>query len=205
MAKPLILMFKGQELPFNLEKVDRSRLYGSILTKAFDDQNRPCELASLAGDGCTILARSGTAIAYLTTAGQWRSKSELKAVDHEGRELQPVPSSFNAPIVLDQTATVDVYLSHNIRSVYSVTTDTVPDALEADLNAGTIYTFPFCYRAGIEADTAFLLAGASGGFFMTLGRPAEISFIGHEQAGAVAPEDEPLEDEDDETMDFSMM
>lgn len=205
MAKPLVLDYQGTELPVALERVDRSRLYGYVDVKALDEQGRPCELCTLAGDGHTIVARGGTAVAYLSPDGLWRAKADLKAVDMHGQEITPVASSFNAPVPLATTATVDEYLSHNIRSVYLLSCEQGLGALAEELGRGTIYTFPFSYRGGLEADTAFLLAGAGGGIFLALGRPTDIQFVGLEQAGAVAAEEEGAEEEEEESMDFGMM
>lgn len=77
MAQPLVLRYGGKELPFQLRKVDRSSLYGFVDIETHDDQGRPCKLATLAGDGRTIVDSGGTALAYLSPNGLWREKSEL--------------------------------------------------------------------------------------------------------------------------------
>ena len=202
MAKPLVFTFEGAEVSVEIDKVDRARLYGYVDTEALDDGGRACALATLAGDGHTVVGSGGTAIAYLSPAGQWRERTALTPVGPDGAVLVAVPSSFGAPITLDTTASVDDYLAHNVRAIYALA---LPEGgLRAKLAAGTLYTFAFSYRGGLEADTAFLLANAEGHPFMALGKPTTFTFIGLQEL--VVP-DEPVAsgDEDDDELDFGMM
>jgi hypothetical protein len=205
MAKPLILAFQRNEVSLNLEKIDRSKLYGFVRVQAVDEDGRPCELAVLAGDGHTIIAKGGIATAYISPDGLWRNRADLKPVDPEGQEVVPVRSSFSAPVPVEKEATIDEYLAHSIRSVYLMTGDLEETELGKALRDGRIFTFPFSYRGGLEADTAFLLADESGNVFMALGRPTAIQFVGLDQATGLAPEEEASEDDTDDGMDFSMM
>ena len=66
-----------------------------------------------------------------------------------------------------------------------------------------IYTFPFSYRGGAEASTAFLLTNGATPYIF-VGQEAQFDFIGLEEQGVLdEPEDE-ISIEDDE-LDFSMM
>ena len=203
MSKPLLVQYKGSPVPLNLEKVDRSRLYGYVDTEVFDDQGRRCEVATLNGDGHTVVGRGGTALAQLSPAGLWRGKAELKPIDPRGNVVTPVKSSFDAPIVLEQQATIDDYLAHNIHLVYRLSTEGDASPLGDELRNGTIYTFPFSYRGGLEASAGFLLAGADGNLFLAVGSAPSFQFIGLKQPAAIA-EDEPAAEEE-EAMDFGMM
>ena len=66
MAKPLIFRHGKSELSFQLDKLDRDKLYGYIDTEAHDSQNRVCQLAILGGDGKTLVGRGGSALQYLS-------------------------------------------------------------------------------------------------------------------------------------------
>ena len=202
MAKPLILQWGDVDLPFTLTKIDRSKLYGFKEVEVLDEQNRVCELATLASDGCTVVGRGGTALGTLDADGQWREKSELKPVDPEGRELLPVPSSYSAPIKLFETVTPDEFLNHNIRLVYQLETEGEIGTLLDELKRDTIFAFPYSYRGGLEADAAFLLMGADGNVFLTIGSPTKVEFIGLQQAATV--DDQDGMDETD-LMDFDMI
>src|SRR5882757_8757636 len=120
MAKPLVLRFGSDEIPFDLSKVDRAGLYGFIETEAQDAKGRKCFSATLADDGQTLVGSGGSAFASLAPDGSWLEKSSLKAIDAQGNPIVPVPSSYSAPVPVTKTATIDEYLSHNIRAVYQI-------------------------------------------------------------------------------------
>ena len=204
MAKPLVLTFAGADLMLDLEKVDRSKLYGYREVEAIDEKGRKCDLATLADDGRTVIGRGGTAHAMLSPEGAWMEKSALKPVNPEGKPITPVASSYSAPVPLGTKASIDEYLSHNIRSVYVVRPQGDATALGKELQAGTIYTFPYSFRGGLEADVAFLLAGKDGNVFLAVGNPTKIRFVGLEQAAALT-EETVGEEEEEESLDFGMM
>lgn len=202
MAKPLVFQLAGTEIPLHMEKIDRSKLYGYVDIETLDEEDRPCELATLAGDGQTLIGKGGTAIGYLSPDGTWSDKASLKPVNVEGNEIQPVGSSFNAPVRLEQTATVDEYLSHNIRATYMLAGEGV-DAIRARLQDGTIFKFDFSFRGGLQADAAFLVLSADEQVFLCLGSPTSFEFVGLQQVAPVVSDEETEEEEDD--MDFGMM
>jgi hypothetical protein len=180
MAKALVLQFENSSaIALELTKVDRSDLYGYVETETLDAKGRKCFSATLADDGQTLVGPGGSAFACLSPDGTWLEKGTLKAVD------------------------VDEYLSHNIRSVYQLSSQAAELApLLEKLAAGVIFTFPYSYRGGLEPDTAFLLAGADGTPFLALGAPTRLDFIGFDQPAAAEEETSP-EGEDD--LDFGMM
>ena len=203
MAKPLVFQFGDQELAFALNKVDRSKLYGYKEVEALDDHGRPCQLATIAEDGCTVVASGGTGMGQLSADGLWCEKSQLKPIDLSGNEIPPVASSYSAPIKLFDTVSIDEYLSHNIRSVYQLETETKPDDLLRELQRGTIFAFPYSFRGGLEADAGFLLLNEEENLFLAVGSPTKVDFIGFQQT-AVATDEEEGDDETD-LMDFDMI
>ena len=102
MPKPIRFSHAGKQLAFQMHKVDRSKLYGYKELLVTDDTEQVCELATLADDGKTLVGKGGTGIAQLTADGKWTDKTKLKPVDLEGNEITPVPSSFAAPIELEE-------------------------------------------------------------------------------------------------------
>ncbi len=107
MAKPIVFQWGDTDLSFSLAKIDRSKLYGYKEVKVLDEDGNRCELATLADDGRTVVARGGTGLVYVDADGCWSDKAKLKPIDVEGNEIQPVASSFSAPIKLFETASVD--------------------------------------------------------------------------------------------------
>lgn len=204
MAKPLVLRLAGTEIPLALTKVDRSDLYGYVETEALDTKGRKCISATLADDGQTLVGPGGSAFACLSPEGAWLDKGALKAVDAEGKPIVPVASSYSAPVEVTQTATVDDFLTYNIRSVYQVGAVEGGELgpLMARLKGGDILMFPYSYRGGLEPDTAFLLLAADGTPFLCIGNATRLDFVSFDQPAAV---EEEAPGEESEEIDFSMM
>ncbi len=205
MAKPIVFEFEGAEVSFEMNKVDRTKLYGFKTQEVLDESGQPCLLTTLADDGKTLIGKGGTGIGYVDADGNWRDKSELKPVDLEGNEITPVKSSFAAPISLDQEATVDEYLDHNIRLIYQLQSDQVPEKLRQRLDEGGIFRFPYSYRGGLEPDAGFLLNNFTGETFFLVGDATSLEFKGLQTTGAVVAADEDEAEDTDDLMDFGMI
>ncbi len=204
MAKPLVFQLGESEFSFAMNKIDRSKLYGFKEVEALDESDQKCDLATLAGDGCTLIGRGGTGLGWLDADGSWCEKSQLTPIDKDGSEIVPVPSSFSASIKLFDTATVEEYLEHNIRLVYSMDALGESDELMSELNRGTIFRFPYSYRGGLEADTAFLLTNEGGEVMMSVGTPTQVEFIGM-AAPAATVDESGGQDAEVDLMDFDMI
>ena len=205
MAKPLVFSFGGQQMAAQMSKVDRSKLYGTKETEMLDEQNKVCELATLAADGWTVIGRGGTATGYMTVEGHWCDRTELTPVDLAGEPIEPVLSSFEAPVSLVETIDINEYLNYEIRSVYALTLDEQSSLslLIEQLQRGTIFRFQFSFRGGLEAEEAFLLMNDVNDLFMVIGSPSGFPFIGLQPPGADEDQESPP-DEDADPMDFEM-
>jgi hypothetical protein len=202
-AKPLVLQYGDRDIAFTLNKVDRSKLYGYKELEVLAEDGQRCDLATLADDGCTVVGRGGTGLGQVAADGLWCDKEKLKPIDPDGKEIEPVASSFTAPIRLFETATVADYFSHNIRLVYHVTTEDPVEDLVEELKKGTVFSFPYSYRGGLTADAGFLLMGEDHEIFLAVGNPTRLEFIGLQQLAAV--DDAEDVEEDEESMDFDMI
>jgi len=141
----------------------------------------------------------------LTADGNWSDKSDLKAVDLEGNEIQPVPSSFAAPIKIENEISIDEYLNHNVRLIYQLEPSTVTDELMDKLKSGVIFKFPYSYRGGLEADAGMMLMNDEDEVFFLVGDETGVSYKGLQQAATVAPADETEDEETGSLMDFGMI
>jgi hypothetical protein len=204
MAKPLVLTFGGLAIPFALNKVERSDLYGFVEVETLDEQGRKCTLATLADDGRSIIPSGGTAIITLSADGNWIEKKLLTPTDNQGAKITPVASSYAAPVPLEKTVTIEEYLSHDIRAVYQVSCESDFAPLMAELKKGKIFHFPYSFRGGLEPDAGFLLLSADGTPFLAIGSPTKLEFVGFDQSAAIASDDD-AEGEEDDSMDFGMM
>jgi len=189
-----------------MHKVDRSKLYGFKELEVNDGEGDPCELATLADDGKTVIGKGGTGIGYLTADGLWCDKSNLTPVDIEGEKIEPVKSSFGTAIPLTETVTTEEFLNHNIRLCYIMKSEELCEPLMAKLKDNQIFKFPYSYRGGLEADAGFLLMNMEQEVFFLVGDPTVVEFVGLQQAAPVAAEEETTEDKsDDGLMDFGMI
>ena len=202
MPKPLVFKLGDAEIPCQLNRVERSDLYGFIETEALDEKGRKCTLATLADDGRSVITSGGTALVTLSPDGNWLDKKQCVPTDAAGNRITPVPSSYAAPVPLEKTVTVDEYLGHDIRSVYQITNEADLAPVMAELKQGTIYAFPYSFRGGLEADAGFLLLAADGTPFVAIGCPTKLEFVGLVQTATLTEEGE---GEDDDAIDFSMM
>jgi len=204
MPRTLSFTLNENQIDFEMHKVDRSRLYGFKELLVLDEQGDPCELTTLAEDGKTLIGKGGTGIGYLDADDNWIEKSDLTAVDLEGKNIEPVPSSFSAPITLSTKADVDDLLNHNIRLIYRLESEALDEKLASDLAAGSIFKFDYSFRGGLEADVGFLLHNDAGEIFFLVGDATRVEFVGLQQA---APTAEAVAEESsaDDLMDFGMI
>jgi hypothetical protein len=206
MAKALVFRHGSADLSFNLDKVDRKKLYGQVDTEVVDDKGRPCQLAILGGDGRTLVGRGGSALLMLDPDGGYCERAALTPVGLDGAPLSKAPSSFAAPVPLDRRASIDEYLSHNVKAVYALQAPMGAEDLLRELRGGAIYTFPFSYRGGLDPDAGFLLASADGAPFLAVGKKTRLAFVALPEVVDPDAEADPDEEaEDDDSMDFGMM
>ena len=203
MARELGLVLDGVEYTVQINKVDRKRLYGDIEIEAFDEHGNPAYLRYIAEDGQTIIDAGGTALANVTEDGDSISRTDLVPVDNDGKEIEPVPSSFGAINIL-KSATPEEYLSLIVKSVYTLEPaedEDLSELMEA-LEGDAIYQFQFSYRGGLQYDAAFLISDGKD-IFMIVGVPAALEFVSLGQAAVLdeaAEQDLSVDD-----LDFDLM
>ncbi|MCI0359676.1 MAG: hypothetical protein L0211_14460 [Planctomycetaceae bacterium] len=206
MAKPLVFQWRDRQISFQMAKVDRARLYGFKESEVLDDAGQRCDLATLAQDGQTVVGRGGAAFGNLTVDGTWIEKGQMRPVDPAGQTIEPIPSSFAAPVPLVEKVSAEDYLDCAVRAIYVMETADDISGLREELAQRTIYRFPYSFRCGLEPDQGFLLANAEGTVFCAVGKPAKVEFLGLAQAApAVEEEDANGSEEEADSMDFSMM
>jgi hypothetical protein len=204
MARTIELAFAGATAKCAIDKVDRTSLYGSVTTETHDVDGKACRLATLAGDGKTLIPSGDTALAYMTDDGRWMERNMLVPVDAAGNRVNSVASSFTHPLELEVTATPTRFLDHSIRSAYMLSPEaTLPEKLDAALRDGAIFKTDFSYRGGISADPAFVMKSADGTLWLLVGDENDVSFVGFNQTAGLAAED--AEDPADDDLDFDMM
>ena len=173
------------------------------MSRTRDANGLRCEIQTLASDGRTLIPSGGTAFGYINPGGQWLERSELVAVDQRGARLNPVSSSFDVPLELENRTTPERFLDHSIRLSYALgAVDAVPTALARELDEGAIFKVDFSYRGGIGADPAFVMQGQDGTLWLLVGDEGDINFVGFAQAAGMAEGDSDAAADD---LDFEMM
>lgn len=205
MPRTLSFTLAENQIDFDMHKVDRSRLYGFKELLVLDEEGESCELTTLAEDGRTLIGKGGTGIGYVDADGNWVDKSDLTAVDLEGNQIVPVPSSFSAPIVLGEKADVDDFLNHNIRLIYRLESEALDEKLAGELAEGAIFKFDYSFRGGLEADVGFLLHNEAGEIFFLVGDPSSVEYVGLQQAAPTASESTGDDTSTEDLMDFGMI
>ena len=203
MAKQIKFVYEKEPVAFDMEKVDRTKLYGSKSLEVVDEDGHPCRLITLAADGRSLIGKGGTGTGQIDADGNWIEKTEMKPVDLSGNEITPVKSSFSAQIELDEEVSPAEYLNHKIRLTYRLEAETFPQSLKKRLDAGAIFKFDYSYRGGLEADAGFLLNNDQDQTFLLIGDPSDVSFKGLQETAVVAVDEE--DGAGDDAMDFGMI
>lgn len=204
MAKPLVFNVNGVECAFDIAKLDRKKLYGWKSVVAFDSNGNECLKMDLDQTGSFIIPPGGKGLGIIDLQGNWVDKSQLIALLDDGSPAQLVPSSFETPVELKQTVTIEEFLDYNIDYVYVM--DPVGSSQELlDLVKKTdgIYCFEFNYRTDYEGSTAFLVESKDK-LYLLVGSKNEFEFIGLAEAAEINLEEE-SEGFDEDDLDFNMM
>ncbi|MEO0445489.1 MAG: hypothetical protein AAF191_05365 [Verrucomicrobiota bacterium] len=207
MARALEFVYRGKSFRCSLNKVDRTKIYGTVAVETLGPEGESCELVTLAADGKTLIPSGGTAFGYLNPEGEWLDRSSLIAVDEDGQTLQAVESNFNRPTELSWRVSPEEFLDVSIRLCYALK-PTEEEGMDEDflreMKEGAIFRTAFSYRGGINPDPAFLLEGVDGTIWLLIGAENEVAPIGLHQAGALES-DEEEESSDSGDVDFGMM
>ncbi len=223
MPRSLEFNYKGKSFSCQINKIDRSKLYGSVDIETRDMDGALCRLANIASDGKTLVPYGGTAYGYLNPEGEWVSRKDITPVDYEGNKLEEVPSSFSHSIELKEKASIEAFLDHGIRLSYALSSVHLKDyeaskaaenkvdepvmdkAFLKELGKGTIFRTEFSYRGGVDPDPAFILQDDHDTVWMLIAENSQLEFVGLEQAGVVAATQEQDEEEGSDDLDFGML
>jgi hypothetical protein len=197
MAKGLRVRFQDAVTEFALEKVERSRLYGSKRRSTVDTDGRLCSRASLTEDGQVLLRSGMSAQGYFDAHGQQVDTDDIRAVDADGTAVELVPSTLGVEQSLVGPVDPRDVLDLSLTAVYRLTASEFAADLRAALDGGAVFRAPFNYRADFRAESAFLLANTEG-VFALVGVPAPARWL---EPNAPPPVDE---DADDDELDFEM-
>ena len=199
MASSLVFDLGGTVFETVPVKLERKKLYGYTDVVATDAAGEVCQAARLDPDGSLVVPPKGVKQGILTENGEWVERSELKAVDADGKELPIVPSSFGQVIALADEADEEAILDHVWTSVYQLDNRELAAAV-----GDRIFQFQFNYRSDPFPSDGFLLS-ANGLAYLFTGNRVAREFIGLAEEAALeeeAPDEASAEDDD---LDFGML
>lgn len=200
MAKGVVVSLNGKLSSFQIEKVERSRIYGMRRRLAVDEKGRTCSRAALTDDGQLLLRSGMMAQGWFDTDDQQIESKAIGAEDPNGKPLELIPSTLGVEQNLDGPIDARELLDLSLTAVYRMapeSAESVDDSLNKSLAEGNIWRFPFNYRPDYRSETGYLV-GNSDGIFAIVGVPSPAPFL---EPQALPPA---VEDDGDEDLDFEM-
>lgn len=199
MPKGIVVAHNGTLSSFQLEKVERAKLYGVRRRLAVDAKGRTCSRASLTDDGQVLLRAGMTAQGWFDTDGRQVEQKAIGAEDADGRTLDLVPSTLGVEQQLEGPVDAREVVDLSLTAVYRITPEALDQSLAKSLADGQFWRFSFNYRPDYRSETGYLVQNADG-IFALVGTPAPARYL---EPQAPPP---PVDDEDDEgDLDFEMM
>ncbi len=199
MAKGLVLTLDGKTSSFQIEKVERAKLYGFRRRLVVDDTGRTCSRASLTDDGQVLLRAGMTAQGWFDTDGRQVEQKAIGAEDADGRLLELVPSTLGVEQALQGPVDAREVLDLSLTAVYRITADALDESLAQSLAEGQFWRFPFNYRPDYRSEIGYIVQNPEG-IFAIIGTPAPAQYL--EPHAPPPPADD---DEDEGDLDFEMM
>ena len=197
MAKDLIFSLAGGEYAVAPVKLERKKIYGWSDIVATNKAGEVCESAYLLADAALLVPSGGYKQGTVDETGRWIEKSELKPYDAEGNEMPNYASSFDAPIELGATATMEEFLDNDWEAVYQLSNPELATAV-----GDKIFKFEFTYRAGINHNDGYIM-NTPGGLFLFAGDKQEFQMVALADETVIDDNEEVVEEEIDD-LDFSM-
>lgn len=199
MARGVVVALNGKTSSFQIEKIERAKLYGVRRRLAVDGEGRTCSRAALTDDGQVLLRAGMTAQGWFDTDGRQIEQKAIGAEDADGNPLDLVPSTLGVEQSLVGPVDAREVLDLSLTAVYRVAPDELDEALARSLAEGQFWRFPFNYRPDYRSETGYLVQNADG-IFALIGTPAPARYL---EPQAPPP---PVDDDDDEgDLDFEMM
>jgi len=198
MPKGIVVTHNSKVSSFQIEKVERAKIYGVRRRLAVDQKGRTCARAALTDDGQVLLRAGMTAQGWFDTDGRQVDQKDIAAEDENGKPLELIPSTLGVEQRLEGPIAATAVLDLSLTAVYRIAPEQLDESLSKSLADGQFWRFPFNYRPDYRSETGYLVQNADG-IFALVGVPAPAEFLEPQ-----APP--PLGDDDDANdLDFEMM
>ena len=197
MAKDLIFRLAGAEYAAAPVKLERKKIYGWSDIVATNKAGEVCESVYLLAEAALLVPSGGYKQGVVDEAGRWIEKSELKPYDADGNEMPCYTSSFDAPIELIESVSVEELLDNDWESVYQLSNPELAMAVGEN-----IYKFEFFYRTGTNHNDGYIM-NTPGGLFLFVGDKQEFQMLALADETVIDDNEEEIEEKIDD-LDFSM-
>jgi hypothetical protein len=200
MAKNLIFTLQGACYEAAPVKIERKKLYGWSEVKTLDDGGDECDAVQTDETGSFIIPKGGLGMGILSQKGEWVDRSDLKALTIDGKDAPLVPSSYDAPIVLDRPVSVETLLDCTVTAFYQLSG--APEDFVKAVGDG-IYAFVYNLRTDYEGADAFLLT-QDNVLYMLTGFTSNFEMLGMDESAVLEDESEDAVEDEAGEIDFSM-
>ena len=199
MAREILLNLNKKKSSFVISKIDRKKLYGFKKRMFLDEKNKECSKANLEEETGIVFVNSDISSCYLDHKGNYIEKSDLEAINENGKKVKKEDSTIGKEVNLNSITTEDA-LNLKVNSVYHLEPKEFDKNLKSKLDKGEVFSFPFNYYADFKLEDGIILKSEKE-YFALIGRKTSCHWVGENSDDL--PED--VEEFEDNDLDFEMM
>ena len=199
MAREILLNLNKKKSSFAISKIDRKKLYGFKKRLFLDEKGKECSKANLEEETGIVFVNSDISSCYLDHKGNYIEKSDLEAINENGKKVKKEDSTIGKEVNLNSITTEDV-LNLKVNSVYHLEPKEFDKNLKSKLDKGEVFSFPFNYYADFKLEDGIILKSEKE-YFALIGRKTSCHWVGENSDDL--PED--VEEFEDNDLDFEMM
>ena len=199
MAREILLNLNKKKSSFAISKIDRKKLYGFKKRMFLDEKNKECSKANLEEETGIVFVNSDISSCYLDHKGNYIEKSDLEAINENGKKVKKEDSTISKEVNLNSITTEDA-LNLKVNSVYHLEPKEFDKNLKSKLDKGEVFSFPFNYYADFKLEDGIILKSEKE-YFALIGRKTSCHWVGENSDDL--PED--VEEFEDNDLDFEMM
>ena len=199
MAREILLNFNKKKSSFAISKIDRKKLYGFKKRLFLDEKGKECSKANLEEETGILFVNSDISSCYLDHKGNYIEKSDLEAINENGKKVKKEDSTIGKEVNLNSITTEDA-LNLKVNSVYHLEPKEFDKNLKSKLDKGEVFSFPFNYYADFKLEDGIILKSEKE-YFALIGRKTSCHWVGENSDDL--PED--VEEFEDNDLDFEMM
>ena len=176
MAREIFLKLDKKKSSFEISKIDRKKLYGFKKRLFLDDKGEECSKANLEEETGIVFVNSDINSCYLDHKGNYIEKSDLEAINENGKKVKKEDSTIGREVNLNSITTEDA-LNLKVNSVYHLEPKEFDKNLKLKLDNGEVFSFPFNYYADFKLEDGIILKSEKE-YFALIGRKTSCHWVG---------------------------